>query len=612
MSSNGREAPFRLGCAEIDPASREVSFGGRRERIQDKPLCVLLLLHRRLGQVVTRDDIVDQCWDGRIVGDDVINRAVSILRKLAGRAGGFRIETIPRAGYRLIEVDSAAAPGRARRTWGIMVAAAILAGVAVGMFATSRRPTASAVTVSILPVTSAGGPDARHLADRLGGVLSTALTEAGVQVVPAGRSPWTVSGAVTGEAGTMRVDMAVILRSGRKTLMTRVFESPRSRAQNLDLQVATAFAETMSVMGPLLALDGRDADPVIAARMFMALDAALQGNALRAYEITLRTSREHPDSISTQMALAITSGATLESFSVPERREHVRIAREILEHRKQYAPRFPDYGHAWCLLRPRSWLADCERQLRATLDDEVPGNSSAQRLSELTADVGRIEEAAMLARVAAARHAHSADDIGVLLQLLETEGRHREAEAVFADAVRKWPSSWALRWNRIVGLAARGDFASLERFAATIPRSDFTFDAEVLQSVLTAYRRGDRAGMIRLCTQDNLRGSTRQLCIAALAAIGELNTSFAIARDLYPNQVGRTRAEDEAMWLEQPAYFTVALLSANAGAPLRRDPRFVQLAEQIGLLRYWRTGKLPDFCTRGRPEPVCAKLKPAG
>jgi hypothetical protein len=42
-------------------------------------------------------------------------------------------------------------------------------------------------------------------------------------------------------------------------------------------------------------------------------------------------------------------------------------------------------------------------------------------------------------------------------------------------------------------------------------------------------------------------------------------------------------------------------------APLRRDPRYVALAERVGLLEYWRSGRPPDFC-RKNPEPICAQL----
>ena len=53
--------------------------------------------------MVSRSDLIDRCWDGRVVGDNAINRVISRLRQLAANddGGDFEIETIPRVGYRL-------------------------------------------------------------------------------------------------------------------------------------------------------------------------------------------------------------------------------------------------------------------------------------------------------------------------------------------------------------------------------------------------------------------------------------------------------------------------------------------------------------------------------
>lgn len=72
---------------------------------------MLVALHRAGGRVVSKDDLFKQCWDGRIVGDDAINRVISRLRHDAEHHAGnaFRVETITRVGYRLI-ADGLTAP----------------------------------------------------------------------------------------------------------------------------------------------------------------------------------------------------------------------------------------------------------------------------------------------------------------------------------------------------------------------------------------------------------------------------------------------------------------------------------------------------------------------
>ena len=42
---------------------------------------------------------------------------------------------------------------------------------------------------------------------------------------------------------------------------------------------------------------------------------------------------------------------------------------------------------------------------------------------------------------------------------------------------------------------------------------------------------------------------------------------------------------------------------------LQADARLTntELAQRVGLLDYWRSGRAPDFC-RKQPEPICAQL----
>ena len=125
------EAPFRVGGAAIDPVSRNADYPGGSERLQPQTLKVLIALARSRSEVVTRSELVECCWDGRVVGDDVINRAIQLLRQFAERAGGFAIETVPKSGYRLVETGT---PGvTRRRRW--LIPAVLSCGLGLAAFA---------------------------------------------------------------------------------------------------------------------------------------------------------------------------------------------------------------------------------------------------------------------------------------------------------------------------------------------------------------------------------------------------------------------------------------------------------------------------------------------
>lgn len=88
------------------PATLEILVDGRCETIEAKMMQVLVALARERGQVVSRDSLVMSCWSGRVVSDDAINRCVAKVRRLAGGTAGFKVETINRVGYRLVETVS--------------------------------------------------------------------------------------------------------------------------------------------------------------------------------------------------------------------------------------------------------------------------------------------------------------------------------------------------------------------------------------------------------------------------------------------------------------------------------------------------------------------------
>jgi hypothetical protein len=84
----------------------------------------------------------------------------------------------------------------------------------------------------------------------------------------------------------------------------------------------------------------------------------------------------------------------------------------------------------------------------------------------------------------------------------------------------------------------------------------------------------------------------------------DLDGAFMEANVLFPNLIGTNSDEEDRLFLERPTRLGLGVLSTPALASLRRDPRFIQIAQRVGLIRYWREGHLPDFCTQNH-EPVC-------
>ena len=112
-----REPPVRLGALIIEPPMRRVLHDdGQEQFLEPRVMQVLVALARADGKILSRDDLLAQCWNGVVVGEDAINRVMARLRRLSEGpgAGVFRIETITKVGYRLIVETSAAPPAVAR------------------------------------------------------------------------------------------------------------------------------------------------------------------------------------------------------------------------------------------------------------------------------------------------------------------------------------------------------------------------------------------------------------------------------------------------------------------------------------------------------------------
>jgi DNA-binding winged helix-turn-helix (wHTH) protein/tetratricopeptide (TPR) repeat protein len=101
---------FDLGDVTVRPSTREILRNGISEILEPKVMQVLVALGSTPMRVVSRDELIEKCWNARFVGEDAINRVIGKLRRAAASAaaGTFRIDTVARVGYRLSLAESMA------------------------------------------------------------------------------------------------------------------------------------------------------------------------------------------------------------------------------------------------------------------------------------------------------------------------------------------------------------------------------------------------------------------------------------------------------------------------------------------------------------------------
>ena len=93
-------ARWRFGEFELDETRRELRLRGELLKIEAKPLNLLMLFLRHPGEMITKNDLIDALWTGRIVSEAVLGNCVAKLRQVLGDDGAALIKTVFGFGYR--------------------------------------------------------------------------------------------------------------------------------------------------------------------------------------------------------------------------------------------------------------------------------------------------------------------------------------------------------------------------------------------------------------------------------------------------------------------------------------------------------------------------------
>jgi DNA-binding winged helix-turn-helix (wHTH) protein/TolB-like protein len=613
------EPPFQLGLARIDPPAHEITISGKSVRIQPQTLKVLVALHDRMGQVATRGELIDRCWDGRIIGDDVINRCISLLRRFAAAGSDFRIETVPRCGYRLTETQAASKRESGSWRWRVVAAGAAVAAAVAGLYIVREQPAAGdgdALTVAVLPfVENSPGRDIHEIATATRASVSNAMAESGYpatlmeQRSAARRPDLIISGELQRAGPSVRAVVQVEETRHGVIVYSQKFDANEESATTLADQIGASIAVNLSRAAILMKLDrSHPSDPAITAQLLNAEAVHEDGEVkLHAYEIVRQLAPRAPNSAIVQYSLAAEAGDSFAGLPVDQRASSVQAGRRAADRALQLAPDFGDTYGLWCSLHSPILLAQCEDHLRKGLSVEPDAPLVTYGLGMILNASGRVDESLQLAQVSLAKNPVDPFVLGRMLRMLEETGDTRNADRLFFRSIRWWPDHPVIYWSRLVGIEARGDYAELERYASEVDEDKLPLNRDAAAQVIVGARAHDRNGVRRVCGKAQLRWTTQFLCMTALADLGDNDRAFAIAYRLFPSLRGRNAADEERIWLNQPDAFSVAVLSSPAAASLRRDPRFLDLAEGSGLLTYWRSGRLPDFCTV-RHESVCAEI----
>jgi TolB-like protein/Flp pilus assembly protein TadD len=155
---------LRFGDHVLDIERRELHHGAEPVALEPQVFDLLVYLIRNRGRVVSKDDLIQGVWGGRIVSDSALTTRLNAARKAVNDSGAAQrvIRTVQRKGVRFIgEVIEDGDPSA-------------LGDVAP---AATESPTAPRLSIVVLPFANLSNhPEQQYFADGITGDLTTDLS----------------------------------------------------------------------------------------------------------------------------------------------------------------------------------------------------------------------------------------------------------------------------------------------------------------------------------------------------------------------------------------------------------------------------------------------------
>jgi adenylate cyclase len=583
-----REAGFALGAAAVRPSTRELVAGERVDVLEPRVMQVLVVLARRRGQVVSRDDLIASCWGGRVVGEDAISRCIAAIRRLSEAHGGFAVTTVARVGYRLEEPMSACAAEPAPGPVLAVLAFDNLSGDAdLAYFSdgVSEEILQTVARGSVLKVIGRGssfqfrGPE--KAARKVGAELNATHV---------------LDGSVRRSGSRVRIAAHLIECDGETTLWSDRFD--RDLADVFALQdeiaaaVAAALQTTFTRAEPVGKIDPAAYDLYLQARLTSFSELSTSVAALER-AVTLA-----PQFAPAWAALAFVRALHLREGRVPMASAARAAAVDAAERALSLDPGAGMAYAALGQLQPRGAYIAREALLDKAVAVAPRDPQTLAQLGWFLPTVGRNQEALQLASQSLDLDPLNYPAAILFAMLLGAVGRYEDCLQAFASFREQWPIvdvSAPLHYA-----ASVGDWQRFEQLRQSIDGQE-----AVKPSVAEAISLGD---MLR-----NPNPRSHQLVLQAiddqLAGAGTIEFGWLV-------QACRMGSVDEAFSFIDRASFAHLLdedgppPAANltpgiifdriANRAMMTDVRFAGFCSKIGLCGYWvRTGRWPDCADEG-------------
>ena len=540
---------------------------------------------------------------GAVLASGDVKRAIrGLLAERLKPQGSVRLDKMSEtlAVFALVPPQGGRAKGRRRNLKAPVVVAAgalilTLAGLSIWLARGDLLAAGGEPRVFVMPFDA---PDrdviAKQVSAGTADQLVDALSAGGIQSVrtPQADSAFRLNASVRTEGEKLRINARLADSHDGGVLWSKDFDGPSTQASAL--QEATAAAIATVVACAVQARRPQRGRPDNAT-LGIYLHACDEGRAwtvslaslAQLIELDREIVRRAPHFSAAQSNLASEIVNTVEWFPPNQQPDLLAEARARAQSAQEDDRNNGEAYAVQALLEPHGAWATRERLLLKGLAVEPTSDEINADYFTFLVEVGRLKEAAVYAQRAAALAPLDADRSANAAESLALIGETEHATATLQAAKLRWPDS----------VNVNGQLLQLSIFHGAEDEQDAVLndvnvplsgpDKATWRKVLKAIRSGNPrlAASVKPSVIEMARNGDvgRRYAVMMLSAMGLLDDAFAVAPDLAA---------------APPLPIVTGALYAPLTSAMRRDPRFMQLASDLGLANYWReTGKWPDFCS---------------
>jgi TolB-like protein/DNA-binding winged helix-turn-helix (wHTH) protein len=618
------DGDFHVAEWLVQPELNTVCHNGETVHLQPKVMKVLVCLARRAGQPLSKEELLNSVWAETFVGDDVLKRSISELRRVFGDdvQSPSVIQTIPKRGYRLVapvqrvsaEVTLPAAQvdnsnrttGRKKPILAITISGFVLIVVTAVLVHRWNRASAAPVgstrirSLAVLPLENlSADPEQAYFSDGMTDGLITDLAQLGSLKVISRTSSMQyaktrkslpeiarelnvdgiVEGTVQRSGNRVRITAQLIEASSDNHLWANSYDGDLSNALELEKRVAEDIANQV-----LARVATRNQSPTATSRVVdsRALDEYLQGT----YHIN-RFSRGSGDDelkrasdhfqraieIDQSFALAYVGLANSHILTFQSSNEDLRVATQAAQRALELDPALSDAWEMLGEIKTNFWnWGEAEADFRRAIALNPSNVYAHERLADLLDIFGKRDDAWKEYEVAQELDPDQ-DHLDYPLHI-----RHEYDRAIqgVRRALVKDPSNGYLHHQLFENYSAKSMYKeSIEELRQSVTLFGFPDLAVMLRDAFAT--SGYRGTMREYANSLEHLHTAKQVFMpiniaAAYAAVGNKDRAFYWLEEGYRRRGHQSAGVD----------FTEIGVYPGLG-PLHSDPRFTNLLQRMGL-----------------------------